>query len=187
MIDDPLAGQARDEECAGQQVGRGAARDLGFLVDDPGDLRGAMVGVKVQAGDRPDLVVADAVAQGGCLAGGAPVHPDDRGPQRPVVGVDRHDPIDLAREPERADLVGRDATLLLERRDDLDERALPGQRVLFGPHVVRMVDLVRGRCARDDRPLAVDEDALETLGPDVAADGVDRSVSRTDVTSHLMT
>ena len=173
MVDDPLAGQPRDEVRPGQQVARRGPGHGRLLVADPGDLRGAVVGVEVETRDRPDRVRVDAPTDRVGLSSGAPVHPDDRRSEWTRVGIDRDDAIDLAGEADRTDVRWVDLRVVAERPDDVGQGPFPVGRVLLGPDVAGMTDRICGRRGRLDRPGRPDQHALEALGPHIAPDRVD--------------
>ena len=95
MVDDPLAGQPRDERAAGEEESGSALEGGGLGVTEPQHLGRHVRGVQVQAGESADLGGVDGVTKRACLARGAPVEPDDGGRERLAVRVHGDEAIDL--------------------------------------------------------------------------------------------
>jgi hypothetical protein len=155
----------------GGEPARGAVV-LGLLVTQPHRLRRGVRGVRLQPGPGGERVRPRGTGERLGLPAGAAVEPDDRGPQRPQVVAERDESVDLAGEPEHADLgpalPGLPARLADRRRD----RALPRRGVLLGPAVVRVRHRQRRARRRQHGAALVGEQRLDALRPDVDPDDV---------------
>ena len=109
LVDGVLAGQAQPQVVLGQQDVGGPRPHVGLVVADPDELRGGEAGQGVVAGDRDQPLRPDRGADRVALGRGPLVVPEDRRPEHAVGVVEQHQPVHLAGQPDRDDVVARHA------------------------------------------------------------------------------
>ena len=109
LVQGVLAGQAQPQVVLGQEDVRGARPHLGLVVADPDELRRREPGQRVVAGDLDEPFRADRGTDRVAFGSGPLVVPEDRRPEHPVGLVEQHQPVHLAGQPDRVDVVARDA------------------------------------------------------------------------------
>ena len=109
LVEGVVAGQPQAQVVLGQEdVGRPGPH-LGLMVADPDELRRGEPGQRVVAGDLDQPLATDRRADRVAFGRGPLVVPQDRRAEDPVGLVEQHQPVHLAGQPDRDDVVTRRA------------------------------------------------------------------------------
>ena len=136
-------------------------------VEQPTHLRRGMAGVRVESGDRVDVVHPDPLGRPVGLGDGPPVHPDQGRMERVEIRIGRDNSIYLSGDSDVCHGAGRPSG---ETRDDLDHGVGPLPGILLRPSRRREVDSVPGSRGRHQLASLGEEDALGALRTDVTTD-----------------
>ena len=104
-----FAGQRQTQIVLGQQHAGDARVDFGFVAAKPHQLRRGEARHRLHAGDGGEAGAP--LAEFARLGEGAPVVVQDRRPQRPVVGAERHRPVHLSGKADRGDRAEQSSAL----------------------------------------------------------------------------
>ena len=171
LVHGVLAGQAEPQVVLGQQDVGGPRPHVGLVIADPDELRRGEAGQRVVAGDRDEPLRADCGTDRVALGGGPLVVPQDGRAEHAVGVVEQHQPVHLAGQPDRLDVVAGDARGGQDGPDRGHGPVPPGGRVLLAPERVGRAEAVLGGADPADRAGLVDEDGLGRRRRDVDAEG----------------
>jgi hypothetical protein len=157
-----LAGHPQADVILGEQHGRDLREDLRLVAADPFELGGGEARHHDVATDGAE--VTGRVFQRGAFGERAPVVPQDRGAQGPVVRAEQGRAVHLPGEPDPAD---RAADARVDREDRCAGRLPPVLGVLFGPQGLGALDGEGGDALTDDGAMGVEDDGLDARRADI--------------------
>ena len=163
-----LAAQPVAEPVLGKQHLRDPGEHLGLVGGDPQQLRGGEARHRAVAGDPARL--RHPGFEGGALGAGAPVVPEDRGPEHLAARVEEGRSVHLPREPDGPRRGERGAVIRPEPVHGTARRGPPGLGVLLRPEGTGGGDLEGSGRLPDGAVVAVDEHRLHPRGAEIDAE-----------------